>query len=251
MDGTQEKKEVQTGLNPNYTFENFVEGDSNRVAVAVAKSVGEKLRHNFSPVLIVGDLGMGKTHLLNAIGNEALRRQPHAYVYYTTSEGFTVDLIDGIRNQRMPNLRGFYRNLDLLLIDDVEFIAGKDQTQEEFSHTLAALQHAGRQVVLSSTKFPAQVPNYEPRVLQLLQSGIIVNVQTPDIHDRRRLLSAKWSKLPHTFDAAELGFIAEKVNANNGVLLGALNTVVTHVQHSGGRFDVDEIEKLLSKYQAQ
>lgn len=222
--------EVQTqkyGLNPRYLFDRYIVGSSNRMAYAAGRSVAENPGGSYNPLFIYGGVGLGKTHLLHAIGHEALRLRPYLKVLYVTSEQFTNDLINGIREQRMEEFRSRYRKIDLLMIDDIQFIAGKEQTQEEFFHTFNTLVEANKQVVISSDRPPKSMLVLSDRLRSRFEGGLISDISMPDYEMRLAILRAKADYQPGPpIPSDVLEFIAQKVISNIRELEGALVRVV-------------------------
>ncbi len=208
-------------LNANHTFDTFVVGSHNRLAHAAATAVAEKPGQSFNPLFIYGGVGLGKTHLLHAIGNHA---QAHGYsLLYCSSEQFTNDLIGAIRSQSTEQFRNKYREVDILLIDDIQFIGGKESTQEEFFHTFNYLHAAGRQVVLSSDRPPKALATLEERLRSRFEGGLQTDISQPDFETRVAILQAKASRLNMTVDPGVLMLVAERVDSNVRELEGALN----------------------------
>jgi chromosomal replication initiator protein len=215
-------------LNPRYTFENFIVGPSNRMAHAVALSVAERPGTAYNPLFIYGGSGLGKTHLLQAIGamGQASRRR----VLYVTSEIFTNELIGAIRTQSTDQFRAKYRTIDVLLIDDVHFIAGKEQTQEEFFHTFNALHSANRQIVLTSDRPPQAIPTLEERLRSRFGWGMIADIQPPNLEMRIAILQAKAASLGRQVPDDVLNLIAQRAHRNIRDMEGALTRVLAHME---------------------
>jgi len=214
-------------LHPDYTFENFVVGPSNKLAYTVALAVAEGNSAGYNPLFIFGGVGLGKTHLLHAIGHRALKKRRKAL--YVSSEDFTNDLIHSIRNKRTGDFRQRYRTIDVLLIDDIQFLAGKEGIQEEFFHTFNALHQANKQIVISSDRPPKAIHPLEERLRSRFEGGIIVDIQPPDLQTRLAILKAKATKRAVHLPEEVLEFIALQVKDNIRELEGALSRVVAFV----------------------
>jgi chromosomal replication initiator protein len=215
-------------LNPRYTLENFIVGPSNRMAHAVALSVAERPGTAYNPLFIYGGSGLGKTHLLQAIGHMGqISRQR---VLYVTSEIFTNELIGAIRTQTTDQFRAKYRTIDILLIDDVHFIAGKEQTQEEFFHTFNALHSANRQIVLTSDRPPQAIPTLEDRLRSRFGWGMIADIQPPNLEMRIAILQAKAASLSQQVPDEVLNMIAQRAHRNIRDMEGALTRVLAHME---------------------
>ncbi|MDB5079007.1 MAG: chromosomal replication initiator protein DnaA [Chloroflexi bacterium] len=221
-----EAQAIQFGLNPRYVFDKYIVGSSNRMAAAAGRSVAENPGNSYNPLFIYGGVGLGKTHLLHAIGHEALRLRPYLKIMYVSSEKFTNDLINGIREQRMEEFRNRYRSMDILMIDDIQFIAGKDQTQEEFFHTFNTLVEANKQVVISSDRSPKSMLTLEDRLRSRFEGGLIADVSLPDYEMRLLILQAKAKYQQIHIPQEVMEFIAHKIPSNIRELEGALIRVV-------------------------
>ncbi|MEA2574434.1 MAG: chromosomal replication initiator protein [Chloroflexia bacterium] len=231
--------EEATMLNPRYLFDSFIVGKSNQLAYAAARAVAEKPAMSYNPLFLYGGVGLGKTHLLHAIGHDAMRRYPGIKVLYVTSEKFTNDLINAIRDQRNENFRNMYRSADILLIDDVQFIAGKESTQEEFFHTFNALHGANKQIVLTSDRPPKAILTLEERLRSRFEWGLIADIQPPDLETRIAILRAKAETMPVGVPTEVLDYIARKVQSNIRELEGALNRIVAYAQLNNTAVSVD------------
>ena len=205
---------LNSGLNPKYTFDSFVVGNNNSFAQAAALGVAENPGSKWNPFLIFGGVGLGKTHLMHAIGNEVLKNNPNASVLYISSEIFTNQLINALRDQSMEKFREKYRNIDVLLIDDIQFIAGKKTTQEEFFNTFNALYNDQKQIIISSDRPPHEIDLLEDRIKSRLAWGVTADIQNPDYETRLAILRKKIQLESVIIDDEILSLIATKVDSN-------------------------------------
>ena len=233
-------------LNARFTFDRFIIGSSNRLASAACMAVAEHPAQAYNPLFLYGGVGLGKTHLLHAIGNAALQRNPHTNVLYVSSEKFTNDLINAIRRQQTEEFRTRYRTIDILLIDDIQFIAGKDATQEEFFHTFNALHTAGKQVVMTSDRPPKAILTLEERLRSRFEWGLIVDVQLPDYETRIAILRTKAEQMTVDVPANVIEFLAQRIQSNIRELEGSLNRVVAFAKLSGIPITIDSAQQALS-----
>jgi chromosomal replication initiator protein len=235
-----------TNLNPRYTFANFIVGSANRLAHAASLSVAERPGHAYNPLFLYGGVGLGKTHLMHAIGNQVIARFPRKRVVYATSEKFTNEFITSIQQGKIDEFRARYRRIDLLLIDDIQFIADKERTQEEFFHTFNAIHEDGKQIVLSSDRPPKAILTLEERLRSRFEWGLIADLTAPDLETRIAILRAKAEEgaVPITSDVIE--FIARKVVSNIRELEGALNRIVAFSSMGATSISIELAQAVLS-----
>jgi chromosomal replication initiator protein len=214
------------GLNPRYTFESFVVGRGNELAHAACQAVANNPGRIYNPLFIYGGVGLGKTHLLQAIGNEIAKKTNK--VLYTTSENFTNDYVNSVRSGKAKEFKDRYRNVDLLLIDDVQFMGGKDGTQQEFFHTFNELQQADKQIILTSDKPPKLIPALEARLASRFESGMVADIGQPDLETKVAILERKAREKNYLLDAEILHYVAANIKNNIRELEGALNKVVAY-----------------------
>ncbi len=230
---------VSSRLDPKFSFENFVEGKSNQLARAAAQQVAENPGHAYNPFFIYGGVGLGKTHLMHAIGNAIQRRNPQAKVAYLNSERFVADMVRALQHNTINEFKRFYRGVDALLIDDIQFFAGKDRTQEEFFHTFNALLEAHHQVILSCDRYPKEVNGLEERLKSRFGWGLTVAIGPPELETSVAILMAKAAQagveLPH-----EVAFlIAKRIRSNVRELEGALKRVIANANFTGQPITLD------------
>ena len=235
-----------TYINPRYTFANFIVGSANRLAHAASLSVAERPGHAYNPLFLYGGVGLGKTHLMHAIGNQVIAKFPRKRVVYATSEKFTNEFIASIQQGKIDEFRNRYRRIDLLLIDDIQFIADKERTQEEFFHTFNAIHEDGKQIVLSSDRPPKAILTLEERLRSRFEWGLIADLTAPDLETRIAILRAKAEEaaVPITSDVIE--FIARKVVSNIRELEGALNRIVAYASMGAMHISIELAQAVLS-----
>jgi chromosomal replication initiator protein len=235
-----------TYINPRYTFANFIVGSANRLAHAASLSVAERPGHAYNPLFLYGGVGLGKTHLMHAIGNQVIAKFPRKRVVYATSEKFTNEFIASIQQGKIDEFRNRYRRIDLLLIDDIQFIADKERTQEEFFHTFNAIHEDGKQIVLSSDRPPKAILTLEERLRSRFEWGLIADLTAPDLETRIAILRAKAEEaaVPITSDVIE--FIARKVVSNIRELEGALNRIVAYANMGAMPISIELAQAVLS-----
>jgi len=234
------------GLSARYTFDSFVVGNSNQFAQAACQAVAELPSRAYNPLFIYGGVGLGKTHLLHAVGHQIARLYPHLRLLYLSSERFTNDLINAIRYDRTAEFRAKYRTIDLLLIDDIQFISGKERTQEEFFHTFNDLYEARKQIVVSSDAAPKEIPDLEERLRSRFEWGLIADIQPPDFETRVAILKKKAEiervRLPD--DVAYL--IASRIKANIREIEGSLTRMIAFCSLSGRDMSVELAQEVLA-----
>jgi chromosomal replication initiator protein len=232
------------GLNPKYVFENFVVGKNNELAYAACQAVVRNLGKAYNPLFIYGGVGLGKTHLLQAIGNEASKFTDK--ILYTTSEKFTNNYIQAVQTGKGKDFKNLYRNVDLLLVDDVQFMGGKDGTQEEFFHTFNELQQGNKQIILTSDRPPKSIPAIEKRLISRFESGMVADVGRPDIETKLAILERKANEKEFPLDKEVLLFIANHIQNNIRELEGALNRVIVHHQLKNATPTIRSVKEILS-----
>ena len=239
------------GLNPKYTFENFIIGSNNRFAHAAAVAVFENPGKKYNPLFIYGGVGLGKTHLMQAIGNEMYKKNNDTKIIYCTGEIFSNEVISAIMNNQNESFRKKYRNIDLLLIDDIQFLAGKNKCQEEFFHTFNTLFESGKQIVLTSEKPPKEIPMLEDRLKTRFEMGLSVDMQTPDYETRLAILRKKAETERYVINDDILVKIATRVKSNIRELEGVFNKLVAYTSFTNNELTdaiVDNtIESILVK----
>ena len=235
-----EQNEFRTNLNPNYVFDNFVGGKSNQLArsagLKVAKKPGDTMAN---PLFLYGSSGLGKTHLLHAIGNAILADNPNTRIVYIHSERYVQQMVKALRSERIEQFKKFYRSLDVLLIDDIQFFAGKDGTQEEFFHTFNSLFEGGRQIILTSDKLPKAIDNFTERLTSRFGVGLTLQIEPPELETRVAILMKKAEERQINLPEEVAFFIGQKLRANVRELEGALNRVHANAEFTGRAITLD------------
>ncbi len=243
--GTAGIHDSRSTLNPRSTFASFVVGANNQFAAAAARAVAEAPARAYNPLFLHGSVGLGKTHLMQAIGHQIQKDRKHLKVFYVTSEQFTNDYISAIQHGELQKFRKSYRQVDVLLIDDIQFLAGKDRSQEEFFHTFNTLFDGSKQIVLTADSPPTEIANIEKRLLSRFEWGLAAELQPPDAETRLAILRHKTSAMPHQLPDPILNFIAERVKTNVRRLEGALTRVAAFSSLHGRNITVPQVETLL------
>lgn len=232
-------------LNPRYTFENFIVGTSNQLAHAASVAVAQNLARAYNPLFLYGDSGLGKTHLLQAIAHTVLESNPNANVMYLSCEKFTNDFLRAIETRSLPQFRKQYRQADVLLIDDVQFLADKERTQEEFFHTFNELFESSKQICLTSDRPPGEISKLEARLVSRFQWGMMTDIQAPDLETRVAILRRKAGMLNAKLSDDVLAFLAKSITRNVRRMEGALTRVASYSSLMQGSVDQAKVEKLL------
>src|SRR6056297_3643230 len=239
------KYNINNNLNPKYSFDSFVVGNGNRFAHAAALAVAEAPAKAYNPLFLYGDVGLGKTHLMQAIAHYILKHNPDNKVVYVSSQTFTNELINAIKDDKTASFRDKYRNIDILLVDDIQFLANKERTQEEFFHTFNSLHEANRQLIISSDRPPKEIPTLEERLRSRFEWGLITDIQKPDLETRIAILRKKADlenlKIPNEV----VIYIADNIQSNIRELEGALIKVIAYSSLVDKEIDIDLAEKAL------
>lgn len=235
----------QSNLNPNFTFENFVVGKSNQLAEAAAKQVAQNPGGAYNPLFLYGGVGLGKTHLTQAIGNAIQQRKPDAKVIYLHSERFVADMVKALQSNTINEFKRFYRSVGALLIDDIQFFAGKERSQEEFFHTFNALLEGQQQIIITSDRYPKEISGIEERLQSRFGSGLTVAIEPPELETRVAILMSKAEQsgvdLPHEVAF----FIAKRIRSNVRELEGALKRIVANAQFTGSEITLAFVQEAL------
>jgi chromosomal replication initiator protein len=235
-------------LNPRYQFDAFVIGSGNQFAMAAAQAVAERPSKAYNPLFLYGGVGMGKTHLMHAIGHDVKRRQPHSSICYVSGEKFTNEMIDCVRYQKMTSFRDKFRNVDVLLIDDIQFLAGKERTQEEFFHTFNTLHESMKQIVIASDRPPKELADFEDRLRSRFEWGLIADIQPPDLETKVAILQKKAESEQTQLPTDVAMFIASNVRTNVRELEGALVRLIAWCSMHGVEITLTVTQQCLKQF---
>ena len=235
-------------LNPKYTFDTFVVGNNNRFAHAASLAVAEAPGTSYNPLFLYGDVGLGKTHLMHAIGHQVIKNNSNSNVLYVTSEKFTNQLINAIKDNKNEQFRNKYRNIDVLLIDDIQFIAGKDRVQEEFFHTFNTLRENGKQIIISSDKPPRDIEFLEDRLKSRFEWGLLADISCPDYETRLAILRKKAQDENIIIDDSILSDIATKIDSNIRELEGVFNKIVARASLTHSPITIELAENIINEF---
>ena len=240
-----EMPNYKSNINPNFTFENFVEGKSNQLAKAASLQVGENPGVAYNPLYLYGGVGLGKTHLLHAIGNQIIHKNPNAKVLYLHSERFVADMVRALQTNSMNDFKRYYRTVDALLIDDIQFFAGKDRSQEEFFHTFNALLESQQQVILTCDRYPKEINGVEERLKSRFGWGLTVAVEPPELETRVAILMSKAEKAKIDLPYEVAFFVAKRIRSNVRELEGALKRIIANAHFTGKPITLDFVKEAL------
>ena len=245
-ENTSVQQPDESNLNPKYVFETFVIGNSNRFAQAAAQAVANDPAHAYNPLFLYGGVGLGKTHLMHAIGNRIKQNNPSMKVLYTSSEKFTNEIINSIQNKTTEAFRQKYRNIDCLIIDDIQFLKGKEQTQVEFFHTFNALKDADKQIIISSDRPPREIETLEDRLRSRFDQGLTADIQTPDLETRMAILRTKAASDNIVLPTEVITLLATNIATNIREIEGAYNKIVAYTSLMHMPITVETAQKVLS-----
>jgi chromosomal replication initiator protein len=239
------------GLNERYTFDTFIVGSGNELAYAACQAIAANPGTKYNPLFVYGGVGLGKTHLIQAVGNEIIANNPKAHVVYVTSEQFVQEFVDAVRFKKASDFAGHYRNADVLIVDDMQFIAGREKTQEEFFHTFNALHQANKQIIISSDKPPKAIPTLEERLRSRFEWGMIVDIGAPDFETRSAILQNKANQNNITLPPDVVEFLANQVQSNIRELEGALNQLLAFCEMRGLQPDLQIVTGLFGTHRSR
>ena len=235
----------RSGVNPKHSFDNFVEGKSNQLARAAAKQVADNPGGAYNPLFLYGGTGLGKTHLLQAVGNEIIARKPNAKIVYMHSERFVQDMVKALQNNAIEEFKRYYRSVDALLIDDIQFFANKERSQEEFFHTFNALLEGNQQIILTSDRYPKEISGVEDRLKSRFGWGLTIAIEPPELETRVAILMKKADENDIRLPGEVAFFIAKRLRSNVRELEGALNRVIANANFTGRSITIDFVREAL------
>ncbi|MBI2450315.1 MAG: chromosomal replication initiator protein DnaA [Candidatus Nealsonbacteria bacterium] len=245
LDFPELKVDKETNLNPRYTFDSFIVGPFNELAHAAALAIVRSPGQAYNPLFVYGGVGLGKTHLVQSIGNEIFQKFPEKKIRYMSSEKFTSGIVDSIKNHDIEKFKSFYKNIDLLIIDDIQFLAGKEKTQEEFFHIFNNLYEKNKQIVISSDRPPKAISALEERLRSRFEGGMIADISLPDLETRVAILKAKAQEKKSSFSAEIIEYIATNIQRNIRELEGALNRINAYQKLNNRAPDIETTKMLL------
>lgn len=237
----------QSNLNNRYTFDNFIVAENNELAFAACKAVTENLGGSYNPLFIYGGVGLGKTHLLQSIGNAITQKSPEKRIKYTSSEKFTTELVDSIKNQKVDQFKEYYEQIDLLIIDDIQFLSGREKTQNEFFHIFNALYQINKQIVISSDRPPKAIQTLEERLRSRFEGGMITDISRPSMETRLAILESKTKERELDITQEALFYIADNISQNIRELEGALNRVIAYTEFQKIPANLENTKKILDQ----
>jgi len=237
--------EKNPSVNKKYTFDTFIVGNNNRLAFAAAQVVSEKPGETYNPLFVYGGVGLGKTHLMQAIGNAVLKSDPKKKVIYTSCETFTSEFIGALQNKTINDFKNKYRSVDVLLVDDIQFLANKEGTQEEFFHTFNILHQANRQIVITADRLPKEISDLEERLISRFGWGMIADIQPPNYETRAAILQAKAKQMATEVPSEVIDYIAKTITANVRELEGSLTKLIAARQVEGAVLTIDFTKRIL------
>lgn len=239
------KKSLESFLNPKYTFDTFIVGSGSQLAHAAALAIADNPGHAYNPFFVYGDVGLGKTHLMQAIGHEILKKNPEAKVLYCSTESFLNEMVNSIRTQKSQSFREKYRALDALLLDDIQFISNKERLQEEFFNTFNTLYQSGKQIIIASDRPPSEIAHLEDRVRSRFEGGLVADMKSPDTETRAAILQKKLMDRNEYLPDSVIYAVAESVDTNIRELEGALLKVSIYAKTKDGNISLEEVRSLL------